>query len=90
MSSIRLLKKELNTFSEELKQEIQTYLKFHPDFSREKAVELTMEIDKVRKNFIQKIHTADDKGGEKLKKYYSDMVKDMKKELDKVMENLSA
>lgn len=90
MSSIRVLKKELNTFSEELKQEIQTYLKFHPEFSRQKAVELTMEIDEVRKKFISKIHKADKEGGTNLKKYYSDILKDMRKDLDKVMDKLSS
>lgn len=90
MASVRLLKKELNVFAESLKQEIHTYLKFHPEFSREKAVELTMEIEAIRKDFIHKIYHPDPKAKDNLKKYYTGLMKDIRKELDKVMGKLSA
>jgi len=90
MSSIRILKKEINNFASELKNEIQDYLKFHPEFSREDAVKLALEIEELRIEAMHNLNEQKNKQSEKSKKLFSEILEKAKSDLLKTMDKLGA
>ena len=63
MASIKTFKKEVNRLSNDLKNEVRNYKKFHPEYSCEQEEDLIIKIESNRKDIIARLNHLSSRDG---------------------------